>query len=489
MRVPSRATAARSRPVRPARGRRPSRSRGCWAYVLLVALGGCVPPAERARLDPPQGDEPRAGPAGAAEELPSLGEGAQLHDYLTYAALNNPGLKAAFHRWRAAVERIPQARSLPDPRLTYGYFIERVETRVGPQRQRLGVMQAFPWFGTLRLRGDAAAAEARAAAQQLEAVRLRVARDVKDAYCELYYLSRAHAITAENVELLKYIESAARSRYRVAGAPYAEVIRAQVELGKLEDELRSLADLRQPVAARLNAALHRPADAPVPWPKAIADETFDVDVARILPRIAEANPELRALEARIEQQRAAVGLARKGYYPDLALGLSYIDTGSARVRTSDSGKDPLVAELSLSLPIWRGKHEATEREARARLASARHALAERRNTLAAETQLALFKLRDAGRKLALYRDALLPRAQQSLKATQTAYEAGKAGLTDLIDAQRLLLAFRLARERARADRAQRLADLQRLMGAAPPRQDAADGAPQKDGSKRGPRRD
>ncbi|MHC4153562.1 MAG: TolC family protein, partial [Planctomycetota bacterium] len=72
-----------------------------------------------------------------------------LQDYLRLAALNNAGLKAAFEEWKAALEQVPQARSLPDPRFTYGYYIREVETRVGPQQNRLGIMQVFPWFGEI----------------------------------------------------------------------------------------------------------------------------------------------------------------------------------------------------------------------------------------------------------------------------------------------------------------------------------------------------
>ena len=86
-------------------------------------------------------------------KLPDLKAGAELPDLLAYAALNNPGLEAAFHRWKAALERVPQAKSLPDPRFTYRYFIEEVETRVGAQRQRFAIAQTFPWFGKLKLQG------------------------------------------------------------------------------------------------------------------------------------------------------------------------------------------------------------------------------------------------------------------------------------------------------------------------------------------------
>jgi hypothetical protein len=86
--------------------------------------------------------------------LPNLTESSGLSDYLSYAALNNPGLEAAFNRWKASLERIPQVRALPDPRFNYLYYVQEVETRVGPQRHGLGINQVFPWFGKLKLRGD-----------------------------------------------------------------------------------------------------------------------------------------------------------------------------------------------------------------------------------------------------------------------------------------------------------------------------------------------
>jgi hypothetical protein len=64
-------------------------------------------------------------------KLPELTGSSGVSDYLAYAALNNAGLQAAFDRWKAALERVPQVKALPDPRFNYRYFIEEVETRVG----------------------------------------------------------------------------------------------------------------------------------------------------------------------------------------------------------------------------------------------------------------------------------------------------------------------------------------------------------------------
>jgi len=403
--------------------------------------------------------------------LPKLNEQSKLSDYLTYAALNNPGLQAAFNRWKAALERVPQARSLPDPKFTYRYFIEQVETRVGAQKQAFGIAQMFPWFGKLELRGDAATDAAHATRQRYEATKLKLFFQVKDAYYEYYYLWRAITIVEENIQLVKNFESVARTRYKAAIGRHPDVIRAQVELGKLEDRLKTLQDLRGPIVAKLNAALNRPAEALLPWPKQIEEESISFTDQQLLKWMANSNPELRALEFEIAKSRTKIDLAKKDYYPDIKLGIDFIDTDDAigAMSPSDSGKDPVIAMFSINLPIWREKLDAALREARYNYRTVVRGKTQKLNILNAQLKLALYLFRDGERKIDLYRDTLLPKAIESVKANEASFRAGGSTFLDLIDAQRVMLEFELAYERALSNRAQKLAELEMLVGREIPR--------------------
>ncbi|MCK5172847.1 MAG: TolC family protein, partial [Planctomycetes bacterium] len=156
-------------------------------------------------------------------------------------------------------------------------------------------------------------------------------------------------------------------------------------------------------------------------------------------------------------------LAKKNYYPDFTLGVNYVDTDDALSgNPNDEGKDPVVAMLSINLPLWREKYDAAVRQARARYHAARRDKTQKANDLSSQLKLTLYHFRDAERKLSLYSNALLPKAQESLKVTESQFRAGRGTFTDLIDAQRILLEFALARERALADRAQNLAKLEML---------------------------
>ena len=417
--------------------------------------------------------------------LPQLNEQSKLSDYLTYAALNNPGLEATFNRWKAALERVPQVKSLPDPRFTYRYFVEQVETRVGAQKQAFGIAQMFPWFGKLELRGDAATDVAHAARQRYEAAKLKLFFQVKDAYYEYYYLWRTISIVEGNMQLMKNFESVARTRYKVATGRYPDVIRAQVELGKLDDRLKTLQDLQGPIVAKLNAALNRPAETSLPWPKQVKEESVSFTDQQLLEWMANSNPELKALEYDIARSRTKIDLAKKDYYPDITFGLDFIDTddASGAMSPSDSGKDPIIAMFSINLPIWRGKLDAGLREARHHYRAATQDKTQKLNTLNAQLKLTLYLFRDGERKIDLYRDTLLPKAVESVKANEASFRAGGSTFLDLIDAQRVMLEFELSYERALSNHAQRLAELEMLVGKQIPRTgslDIDDNIPQED---------
>ncbi|MFC1735440.1 TolC family protein [Candidatus Hydrogenedentota bacterium] len=428
---------------------------------------------------------------------------AEESELLELAALNNPSLKGAFLDWKAALEKIPQVKALPDPMFTFKYFVREVETRVGPQDYSLGIAQKFPWLGKLKLRGDKAFFMSEAKRERFEAMKLTVFYEVRVAFWGLYYLSQSIKMTEENLELLQYLEEVTRTRYETALGSHSGIIRVQTELGKLEDRLKSLRDMRGPATAKLNALLNRPPDAPIGSLEAAEPQTTITNDAQIIELVMQRNPELKRLKREVEAEEAGILLALKDSLPDITLGLQYINTDSARrmskpdfntpfvqmsafrtltgvanivdasnlwrtqlrpERTGDSGKDPIALTLSMNMPIWRDKYRAAEREARMRTRSAEFNFLNRINMLMVETSEALFDFHDAERKIDLYRDTLIPKADESLKATETAYRGGQSGFLDLIDAQRILLDFQLSYEKARADYATSLARLEMLAG-------------------------
>lgn len=398
--------------------------------------------------------------------LPDANAPVTLQEYLSYAALNNAGLKAAFEEWKSALQQVPQVKALPDPQFTYGYFIEEVETRASPQAQRFQLMQVFPWFGTIEARTDAAAAVAKAAQKRYDAAKLKLFYEVKDAFYEYTYLARAVEIARENLELIKHFEEVARTKYMAAAATHPDVILAQVELAKLEYQLKAVEELRKPIVTRLNAVLNHQRFEMLPWPEKEEFHIAKLDRQQMIEILRSNNPELAAFDFELEAARYKIELAKKRFYPDIGVGVEWM-TNEAMMGDDLSGgkKDEVILMFGLNLPIWRQSYKAAELQAKADLNKTLHQKKDAENTFIARAAGALYDFEDSNRRVKLYDDALVPKAQELLGASETAYKAGTIDFLSLINAQQKLLEFQLDYERAVTDNQQRLAELEMLVGA------------------------
>jgi outer membrane protein TolC len=315
------------------------------------------------------------------------------------------------------------------------------------------------------LQGDVAAEKANAAATRVSTIQNAVIADVANSWYELYYFNRALEIMEGNRDLVQYLESVARTRYQTGSSGHSDVIRAQVELGKIENDLASLTDRKAPLLARLNAALNRNPQATIKMPDSAPILDVSTDDKTLIERVIGNNPELSALSFDVAAATAAKERADKDFFPDFSIGFDYIATDEARTpNVQDSGNDPIAATFSMTLPIQRGKYKAGVNAAEARVAGQRARRDHYLNRLEADTVSTIFRLRDARRQIDLYQTTLLPKANESLAATQRAYSAGASTFVDLVDAQRILLVFELAEARAITDHNQARTTLEELIG-------------------------
>ncbi len=440
------------------------------AAMLAVS---CATPA-----DPPpraQSFEARALPAApvarstrASSQAAITFPGGDLTDMLRFALEHNPEMRAAHAHWSALAERIEQAETLPDPTVTFGEFLEELETRAGPQRRRLGLSQSFPWPGTLAARARVAERRAHAAWYALDAKRLAIVEDVTRAYHEYAFGGRELEIRRELLELLSGLEPLVQGRVRTGG-PQAQLLRLQVEIGALEDVVASV-DARLPVlAARLADALGVPSSAGLlDPPKLAVPSDIVVDLEALRARLHDRNPALHALDAEWSAARAAEELADLRGSPNFTVGVDYLDTGAAiNPGTPDSGDDPLLLRVGMTIPIWRSSVAAGRREARLSSAAAHERVADAESRLATELAAAAFAVEDALRRVELYRGALVPRARSSLSLTAASYRAGTSTVVDLLDAERVVLEFELSSWRACRDAFVGAARLTTLTGGEP----------------------
>jgi outer membrane protein TolC len=400
----------------------------------------------------------------ARQTTPQLAGATELSELLRHARLHNPRLEAAFERWRAALEEVPQVTKLPEPRLTLAGYAAELETRVGPMRAKASLMQPLPRAGELDAQGARAEALAEVARVELEDLRLELDAAVRDSWYERAWLAEAQSVSRGHLDLLVHWEAVARTRLESGLGSHADVIQAQVELGKLEDRVRSLEDLARPTDARLNEALGREPGAALPPAPRLPLEQRLPEEASLFAALAESPAQL-AFHHRREATEQALEVARTSGAARWSLGAEYALIDAARTSgVSGSGDDALALVVGVDLPVWSSAYEAAEREQEARLRAVGRDQRASLDALGSQLELALYQLRDADRRAGLYTESLIPKGEEALRALDASYQSGEASFLRLVDAQRVLLEFQLEAVRARTDRARALARVERLTG-------------------------
>ncbi|MCK5706402.1 MAG: TolC family protein [Candidatus Aureabacteria bacterium] len=392
-----------------------------------------------------------------------------LKDYIRIGLSRNPGLRSAFYKWKAELNKISVEFSLPDPKFSYTNYLESVETRVGPQEHAYSISQKIPLPDKLGIKKNRQFHTSEEFYFKFQQKKLEMIYHITESYFEYAYLAKSIAITEENINLLKSIENAVQAKYASGIAQNQDVLKLQVEIEKLKSDLLSLKTQQLPLMSRLRGLLNLPEDIFLPWP----DESFEQimlgevfsDPENLILELKENNKEIKSLSEHIEKRKGGLKLSRREYFPDLTIGLTKIDTGDAfNPATIDSGKDPVILKFTFNIPLWFGRNKARINTARSLLQAAEDSKIGKVKDLEYKVFTIHYKLKDASRQSKLYKTSLIPKAEQTLEATKAAYEAGKTDFLSLIDVQRMLLQFQLAYYRFTATSYQKLAEMKYILG-------------------------
>ena len=401
-----------------------------------------------------------------AEEKTSL---LKIRWVIDEALRSNPELQSAKLSWSASTERIRQERALDDPIVGFTYFGEQVQTRVGEKQAGVMASQKIPFLGKRSLKGEVARNEAKVSGGKYLTLEREIVAKAKSAFYELYWAQQSISINEENRNLLKRFVKIAEVKYATGKATQQDVLKAQVELSKIVNELITLEQLKETAIARINTLLNLHPDTPLGTPEAVDIEKLTVSLKDLYAKAKEVSPDLSILKYKIEREKAAYKLAKRQYFPDFTFGLNYtfINDMPSSAMSSPLGesRDSYTGTLSMNVPIFqKSKHDAGVREANARLKSSKMAYKNRENLTLFEVKDLHFKVQTAERLVKLYRDSIIPQAKQSLKAAESGYQSGQVDFLNLIDSQRVLLDFNLAFYRAVADFGTNIAGLERVVG-------------------------
>lgn len=430
-----------------------------------------------------------------------------LDYYLETAAINNPTVLQRFNEYQAALQKVPQVASLPDPQLELGIFLSPMELLSGNQTADIKLMQMFPWFGVIKNAKDEMSLMAKATYETFRDAKLQVFYDVQRTWYDLYSLRQRIQISERNVELLKTIErltlvkfksgsisggsstsggnmsggniattsgssgmssmggssKASTSSAKIStsgsssmspasgGSGLSEVYRVQIEISDLENNISILKNEEQVVIARFNSLLNRQLKTSVSTAELLSIKPLDKVYLTVSDSMIVKNPMLGMLRYEQQSLQARTKMQKQMGLPMVGVGLNYSVINKSAMSTSAmNGQDMIMPMVTLSLPIYRKKYKTMQAETGFLKSASEQNYQATANALQTEYYEALQLYNDAQRRMKLYESQRLL-TKKTLDISMKNFSSSASGLTDILLIRQQLLDYELKNVEAVTD--------------------------------------
>lgn len=454
---------------------------------------------------------------GSAQQQPD-----SLYSYLEIAAKNNPTVLQRYYEYEAALQKVPQVGSLPDPTANVGVFLKPMELVAGNQVADIQLMQMFPWFGVLKNAKDEMSLMANAKFESFRDAKLQVFLDVQRSWYDMHKIRQNIRISQKNIEILQTIERLAIARFKAgpssnnsssgnAPAPLSsqasasgssgmntmggssgnsagsvsaqsssampgnsmgssagssgltDVYRIQIEISDVQNNIALLKNQLNTLTSQFNSYLNRPPESPVTLPDTLIVDNFQLSLLALSDTALSNNPMLGMLQFEQKSLEARKQMVTKMGYPMVGFGLNYTVIQQNPMSTSSmNGQDMIMPMVTATLPIYRKKYTAMKAEADLlKSATAQNYIATA-NSLKTEYYQAIQLNQDAQRRIKLYADQYRL-ASKSLDIMFRSFASSGTDLTDILRVRQQTLDYEYKQMEAIADYNTSIAWIKRLM--------------------------
>jgi len=366
-----------------------------------------------------------------------------LDSLIVEALKNNPQLKAARDQVDVASNRTKQVTAWDAPQIGIEFYQAPVRSFPNPFKDQTEydyfIQQILPFPGKLSAMGSIAGNNADMTKQSYIALKNKIIRDLKSAYYELYLAQQKIAINAENQRLIRKLSEIAAVQYKAGMGKQLDILRARIELSTLITEGINLTSEKSTIEAKINTILSRPVDESLGRVPDLETPLPQWSLARLQPLALASRAELKAMGYGIAMSKAELSLSKKEYYPDLMARVMYKNM-------TMTGNDFWSAMVGVNVPLafWSSKkYTAQVEENQVKIRKAENDYETMKNMILFELQDALVKVQTNQNLVSLYKNTVIPQAEQTLQSTIAAYQTAKTEFLMLIDAYRMVLMAKL----------------------------------------------
>ena len=369
----------------------------------------------------------------------------------------NPRLDIAQATWQASVAKVKQQSALDDPQFQYSFAPLTIDGEKSEFGQHFEVSQKLPFPGKLHLQAKTAAFQAESKQQDIARLQLLLASSAKSLFADWYFIHQAIAIDKLKQGLLKEFRDITVTQYETGQASKQQVLHADMELALLKHQSIVLQRKKKTLLAQLNTLLNRPVDSQLAEPQQLVETIKLPNLDQLQIKAIRFRPELKAVIANINANKTERDLAELAYYPDLKLSAGYNSLWDNEDKRFNIG-------VGINIPLDQSKRRAAEQQAKANSQQANWQKIDLQAKIKQELAITYAYTEESLHVLRLYKQQLLPLANENLSATKADYRNGKANFLSVINSKNKRLQTQLETEQALTDVHRRFAELERTVG-------------------------
>jgi len=371
-----------------------------------------------------------------------------LSELIEEAKLNNPEIQAAEERYNAARARVSVIRHLMDPLFGIEFL--------GNMRM-YSISQQFPFPAKLGTLSKFARTEVQEYENEYEQKEQEIINKVKKNYAQLFLIHKRIETVEESIAFLTQLFHIASLNYAIGKVPQVDVLRAQIELAKAENDLLTLEDEKTIIQAKLNVLLNRGLDEEMGIPEGVDTSLFVMETNELYDLAKEYRPVLKAFRMRLKKARVMLSLAKQKYLPDFMFKFTQQET--------DFDLTDRKFMFGLTIPIWFwGKQNEMVKEMNANLKMVEAHYQHIENMVLLAVKEGRIKVDKNQRTVTLYQNSIIPQAEASLNSALAAYEANQIDFLSLLESEKVLVQSELNYYRAQAGLFMAVADLEEAVG-------------------------
>lgn len=395
----------------------------------------------------------------ASNETGSVG----LSDVVATALENNPRIAVSQKKWEEKNVQIRLATALPNPQL--GIMKDDIATNtLNPfdgEMTEYTLSQEIMNPSKLRAMKRMAKSDASMAEANYNDVKFLVSTETKKAYYDLLYAQKSLEIGKQNQKLMGQLAQLSQINYSTGMVPLQDSLRAQTEFSKMTTDLYNMAAMESIAKGQLNTLMGKSADSDIVLREDFLSSSPNFDLDKMFARALSEKPSIVSMENEVEMMTHGVSLAKRERLPDFQVSLGYRTTKAGEM---SAGTSSWKAEAMIMIPLWAGKNKAKVDSARANLEASEASLENMKNMTTLDLQMALVEAESSWRQIELYKNTILPQAEQAYQAGIVGYTNGKLDFMAVLDSLNTLRNIQLEYYKARINYEKAIASLEQAVG-------------------------